>query len=85
MLVQQQGAPNGYVPAPRVFLPRLPLAPDGEGLIEKMSTDSLSSAAGTVFGMEQFRDTQPAIMEAVLAGMDVLVVAPTGSGKVSLL
>ena len=36
---------------------------------------------GTVFGFEAFRPGQEAVMEALLAGRNVLAVMPTGSGK----
>jgi DNA topoisomerase-3 len=45
---------------------------DGESL-----TDLLHNA----FGYESFRPNQEAVCEAVLAGRDVLLVMPTGSGK----
>jgi DNA topoisomerase III len=35
----------------------------------------------TVFGYESFRPNQEAVCEAVIAGRDVLLVMPTGSGK----
>ena len=34
-----------------------------------------------VFGLEEFRPGQATVVEAQLAGRDVLAVAPTGSGK----
>src|SRR5438045_7905290 len=34
-----------------------------------------------VFGLHEFRPGQAAVVEAMLAGRDVLSVAPTGSGK----
>ncbi|MEI9903564.1 MAG: RecQ family ATP-dependent DNA helicase [Asticcacaulis sp.] len=45
---------------------------------------SLEAAEETlrrVFGFEAFRDRQAAVIEAVLAGHDVLAVLPTGGGK----
>jgi len=48
------------------------------------SEASLASPASllhTVFGYESFRPNQEAVCEAVIAGRDVLLVMPTGSGK----
>ena len=50
-----------------------PLAPPFTGDL----TDLLHSA----FGYESFRPNQEAVCEAVIAGQDVLLVMPTGSGK----
>lgn len=50
--------------------------------MEAMSADrDLLYALQTIWGFEQFRDHQQAIVEAVLADRDVLAVLPTGGGK----
>jgi DNA topoisomerase-3 len=70
--VESRPAPaaNAGVPeAPRELKPALPA---GASL-----TDLLHSA----FGYECFRPNQEAVCEAVIAGRDVLLVMPTGSGK----
>jgi ATP-dependent DNA helicase RecQ len=41
----------------------------------------LTSALKTHFGFDRFRDGQEEVVEAVMAGTDVVVVMPTGSGK----
>lgn len=43
--------------------------------------DRAESALREVFGLEAFRPGQAEVVEAMLAGRDVLAVAPTGSGK----
>ena len=45
------------------------------------SEASLPDLLHTVFGYESFRPNQEAVCEAVIAGRDVLLVMPTGSGK----
>src|ERR1019366_4637668 len=45
------------------------------------SETSLPDLLHTVFGYESFRPNQEAVCEAVIAGRDVLLVMPTGSGK----
>ncbi len=45
------------------------------------SDASLTDLLHSVFGYESFRPNQEAVCEAVLAGRDVLLVMPTGSGK----
>ncbi len=45
------------------------------------SEASLESLLHTAFGYESFRPNQEAVCEAVVAGRDVLLVMPTGSGK----
>ena len=50
-----------------------------EGLPHKGA--SLTDFLHTVFGYESFRPNQEAVCEAVIAGRDVLLVMPTGSGK----
>jgi len=50
-----------------------PLAPASDA--------SLTDLLHNVFGYESFRPNQEAVCEAVLAGRDVLLVMPTGSGK----
>ena len=42
---------------------------------------SLTDLLHSVFGFERFRPNQEAVCEAVVAGSDVLLVMPTGSGK----
>jgi len=42
---------------------------------------SLTDLLHNVFGYESFRPNQEAVCEAVIAGRDVLLVMPTGSGK----
>ncbi len=44
-------------------------------------TDSAQQVLHTVFGYEQFRGDQAAIIDAVLDGRDALVLMPTGGGK----
>ena len=43
--------------------------------------DSPQQILHDVFGYEHFRGHQAAIIEAVLAGRDALVLMPTGGGK----
>jgi ATP-dependent DNA helicase RecQ len=43
-------------------------------------TDAITSLR-THFGFDNFREGQRDVIEAVLAGRDVVVVMPTGSGK----
>src|SRR3981081_745700 len=43
--------------------------------------DGALRALREVFGLEEFRPGQAAVIEAQLQGRDVLAVAPTGSGK----
>src|ERR1022692_3614960 len=45
------------------------------------SNASLTDLLQSVFGYESFRPNQEAVCEAVIAGRDVLLVMPTGSGK----
>jgi DNA topoisomerase-3 len=45
------------------------------------SPASLTDLLHTAFGYESFRPNQEAVCEAVIAGRDVLLVMPTGSGK----
>ncbi len=45
------------------------------------SNASLTDLLQSVFGFESFRPNQEAVCEAVIAGRDVLLVMPTGSGK----
>jgi DNA topoisomerase-3 len=45
------------------------------------SNASLTDLLHGVFGYESFRPNQEAVCEAVIAGRDVLLVMPTGSGK----
>jgi DNA topoisomerase-3 len=45
------------------------------------SNASLTDLLHSVFGYESFRPNQEAVCEAVIAGRDVLLVMPTGSGK----
>ena len=44
-------------------------------------TSSAQSVLQTVFGYEQFRGPQQAIVSHVVAGGDALVLMPTGGGK----
>lgn len=44
-------------------------------------SDTLENHLKTHFGFNTFRDHQKQIVEAILAGQDVLAVLPTGSGK----
>jgi ATP-dependent DNA helicase RecQ len=44
-------------------------------------TDPVQKTLHDVFGYERFRGNQAAIIEAVLGGMDTLVLMPTGGGK----
>ena len=64
-------APSARPPAPPHEV--RPVAPPGETSLR----DFLHSA----FGYESFRPNQEAVCEAVIAGRDVLLVMPTGSGK----
>ena len=48
---------------------------------ERPSLAAARDALTRVFGFQTFRPGQPEILEAVLAGEDVLAVMPTGSGK----
>ena len=59
-------APRGLKPALKPIV-----RPDG----------SLTELLHGVFGYESFRPNQEAVCEAVVAGRDVLLVMPTGSGK----
>ncbi|MBI1775750.1 MAG: DNA helicase RecQ [Proteobacteria bacterium] len=46
-----------------------------------IASESVRQALATVFGFDAFRPGQQEVVEAVLAGEDVLAVMPTGSGK----
>ena len=46
-----------------------------------MSADPLETALVRHFGWEAFRPGQRPVVEALLAGRDVLAVLPTGAGK----
>src|SRR5579859_7052797 len=59
--------------------PPFPLR-DRSGRLADMASDALGILRGT-FGLDGFRPGQEAVVEAQLAGRDVLSVAPTGSGK----
>ncbi len=47
----------------------------------KSSDESPQSVLASVFGYDAFRPGQQAVVEAVLAGRDALVIMPTGGGK----
>ena len=72
----QPQAPNPCPPAtshqPPATIHQLPGTP---------SEASLTSLLHSAFGYETFRPNQQAVCEAVVAGRDVLLVMPTGSGK----
>ncbi|MFM8340698.1 MAG: DEAD/DEAH box helicase, partial [Methylomonas sp.] len=46
-----------------------------------MSSEKALQTLRSVFGYDQFRGQQQAIIQAVLNGDDVLVLMPTGGGK----
>lgn len=48
---------------------------------EKVTDDTISTALRTVFGFSDFKPGQKKIVDAVLAGSDVLAILPTGGGK----
>ena len=45
------------------------------------STDLLAASLQQVFGYRDFRDGQREVMEQAMAGIDTLVIMPTGGGK----
>jgi ATP-dependent DNA helicase RecQ len=44
-------------------------------------TDDLRASLRALFGHEEFRPGQEAVVRAVLAGRDVVAMMPTGGGK----
>jgi DNA topoisomerase III len=78
-------APSTQPPAPVITQPPAPVithypAPSIQPPAPA-SEASLPALLHTVFGYESFRPNQEAVCEAVIAGRDVLLVMPTGSGK----
>ena len=78
----------GKTPAPAGASPSSPAsgAEAPRGLKPALQTTvpaeaSLTDLLHSVFGFESFRPNQEAVCEAVIAGRDVLLVMPTGSGK----
>ena len=49
--------------------------------ISNTSTDSLLPLLQKAFGFPSFRANQEAVCRAAIAGRDILLVMPTGSGK----
>src|SRR5687768_11954838 len=63
---------RGFIPAPIC------------GFISRISMPTLDDAQSALerhFGFSRFREGQADVIEAVLAGQDVIVVMPTGGGK----
>jgi DNA topoisomerase-3 len=82
----------GEAPVPRSEAPAAPSATGntttaGSDQGYRLAGPALASSASLpdllhhVFGYESFRPNQEAVCEAVIAGRDVLLVMPTGSGK----
>ena len=80
-VVGKVGVPSearGKAPAPS---PRPPAPPHEVRPVAPPGETSLRDFLHSAFGYESFRPNQEAVCEAVIAGRDVLLVMPTGSGK----